>query len=442
MDRDLDFDKYCVLERSPTTVLPSPRRNRLRVLRSEDSNLGRRRSVHRNSVEVGADRKKIEFSSENASALFSSGGVADLLCSSDEDKERNVSSLMSISEQSTSFDPPPVAPDTRAASLSPAHLRGILRVENRNEGGSFFEFSTLSLEGNYTARRWDGLSSWIYTFHCDRSKGNSSSKWKSFKDSRRRIKRSSLIGQMIVTSHISGEEEEEEEVTEYVLYNSAQVRPGTETGGIVIRAPSKKKRRSSKLKNKQQQQHHGDEEDVESSSSSCALRKVHVVIPDGNHSFPGGGGDSGGPSSLLDRWRSGGVCDCGGWDMACRFDVFTSPDIRIDHRNPSQQLFVQGSREAKAAAFSMHRVDDDGSYSVEFHAKLSALQVFSICIAILHSSSQAPSPMKNRENGGSSSQRVFAEEKLDDMVFVSDGKAVYPSVVLNPPPFSPMARVV
>ena len=75
--------------------------------------------------------------------------------------------------------------------------------------------------------------------------------------------------------------------------------------------------------------------------------KVKVVIPTGKHSLPRG--DGRGPSSLLDRWRSGGGCDCGGWDMACPLTVFGNPGIQcaedeplLDNQRPLE-LFLQVS---------------------------------------------------------------------------------------------------
>jgi hypothetical protein len=75
--------------------------------------------------------------------------------------------------------------------------------------------------------------------------------------------------------------------------------------------------------------------------------KVKVVIPTGKHSLPRG--DGRGPSSLLDRWRSDGGCDCGGWDMACPLTVFGNPGIQcaedeplLDNQRPLE-LFLQVS---------------------------------------------------------------------------------------------------
>jgi hypothetical protein len=46
---------------------------------------------------------------------------------------------------------------------------------------------------------------------------------------------------------------------------------------------------------------------------SCGT--IKVVTPSGLHGLSDDNEAS--PSSLLDRWRFGGGCDCGGWDMAC-----------------------------------------------------------------------------------------------------------------------------
>jgi len=47
---------------------------------------------------------------------------------------------------------------------------------------------------------------------------------------------------------------------------------------------------------------------------------MSIVIPAGIHGGPKS--RDGGPSSLIDRWKSGGCCDCGGWDEGCPLTVF------------------------------------------------------------------------------------------------------------------------
>jgi len=46
---------------------------------------------------------------------------------------------------------------------------------------------------------------------------------------------------------------------------------------------------------------------------------MSILIPAGFHGGPRT--RNGGPSSLIDRWRSGGRCDCGGWDEGCPLTV-------------------------------------------------------------------------------------------------------------------------
>lgn len=59
-----------------------------------------------------------------------------------------------------------------------------------------------------------------------------------------------------------------------------------------------------------------------------------VILQDGTHGVP----NKGEPSPLVDRWRSGGVCDCGGWDIGCRL------------RTLSNQVLSSGSRSDKIHA--------------------------------------------------------------------------------------------
>lgn len=84
---------------------------------------------------------------------------------------------------------------------------------------------------------------------------------------------------------------------------------------------------------------------MEGISDISSPRKMHVVVPAGNHSLPIT--ESCGPSPLLDRWRLGGGCDCGGWDMSCPLKVFSNLNVEIgevvplmDDRNKAE-LFVQ-----------------------------------------------------------------------------------------------------
>ena len=61
------------------------------------------------------------------------------------------------------------------------------------------------------------------------------------------------------------------------------------------------------------------------SSESCIQNNgecstsMSILIPAGFHGGPRT--RNGGPSSLIERWRSGGHCDCGGWDEGCPLTV-------------------------------------------------------------------------------------------------------------------------
>ncbi|MBA0552851.1 hypothetical protein Golob_023627 [Gossypium lobatum] len=182
--------------------------------------------------------------------------------------------------------------------------------------------------------------------------------------------------------------------------------------------------------------------------------KVKVVIPTGNHGYPST--ETSGPSSLLDRWRNGGGCDCGGWDMACPLVVFGNPSINcsedqllVDSEQPFE-LFLQGAKE-NTPALTMTAIE--GGYAVDFHAKLSALQAFSICVAILHGSETPKATGEPQTNHlpECNSLKSFLEDEVKFLIEAvteeekkkKAGKRaipIPPSYVINPP-FSPIARV-
>lgn len=99
------------------------------------------------------------------------------------------------------------------------------------------------------------------------------------------------------------------------------------------------------------------------------------------------------------------------------------------------------------------RVIGDGKYAVDFHAQLSSLQAFSICIAILHAGDEASiiaTQERSKQMARSDSLMLFAEEEITNMMdaIPKEGKPkaskmeemILPSFVLDPP-FSPIARV-
>lgn len=128
----------------------------------------------------------------------------------------------------------------------------------------------------------------------------------------------------------------------------ANLHPDLEIAAIVIQVPFGKRKSlkykcGAKINNKVQAEPLDFSEKKEALDISPA--KVKVVTASGNHGFPSG--DSRGPSPLLDRWRLGGGCDCGGWDMACPLSVLDNPCIHnvedcshMEYQQPLE-LFVQ-----------------------------------------------------------------------------------------------------
>ncbi|CAK8579198.1 unnamed protein product [Lathyrus sativus] len=196
---------------------------------------------------------------------------------------------------------------------------------------------------------------------------------------------------------------------------------------------------------------------VDQSRKSLVDRKFHeqlkVVIPTGYHGLPNT--ECRGPSSLLDRLRHGGGCDCGGWDMACPLVILGNPSLQFaeDHSLIEEyqplELFVQGAKES-SPTFSMKMVEE-GNYAIDFHAKLSTLQAFSICVAILHGTYPFSSSMnqKNQQLTQCSSLKMLLEEDVECFFksITTEKKTAcktpngVPRSYVPNPPFSPIARV-
>lgn len=96
-------------------------------------------------------------------------------------------------------------------------------------------------------------------------------------------------------------------------------------------------------------------------------------------------------------------------------------------------------------------VIEEGLYTVDFHAQLSTLQAFSICVAVLHGTETSADAGEERERQllAGDSLKVLIEEEVKFLIeavtaekknVIKRVKEIPPSYVLNPP-FSPIARV-
>ncbi|GFP99181.1 hypothetical protein PHJA_002062000 [Phtheirospermum japonicum] len=435
------------------------------------------------SERVLVERKKIELSRVNNYVPTSSFGIIDSLCSSDEDSEQNmppVNGPNGPQEKDTPFDlrkslsarfggthstsKPEIDPISRFSPVkkmfdpfvksksnrnksirkstvsdlsdekenrnsSPAHLHGLLKTGNRR-GALFFEFLVKSTEDFYAARTKkdeNGLTC-VYTFYSLHMRRTSHSE------------SSSLVGRMDVSCH--------QLVTEFVLCDNIHSRKSTSDKMIKDQLIIKRScgNEIAAVVMQDLRQLGKAEEGVSDISSDV---KMHVLTPAGNHGLPIIS-EKGGPARLLDRWRLGGGCDCGGWDMACPLDVFSNPKFKIadlaDNRN-SAQLFIQGKRD-DIPAFAMRGIGD-GKYEVDFHARLSSLQAFSISVAMLHAAGRKRSTSQMSQIGSptlcarsiiESTVDALAKEENEEISNVNKKEHVLSSFVLNPP-FSPIARV-
>ncbi|KAJ7524865.1 hypothetical protein O6H91_17G025200 [Diphasiastrum complanatum] len=122
-----------------------------------------------------------------------------------------------------------------------------------------------------------------------------------------------------------------------------------------------------------------------------------VILPAGKHGCPTYGFS--GPQPLIDRWRSGGTCDCGSWDLGCGLVVLDNHHIQTNSGkndrnnngtygddqayNKLLEMHVQGKKQ-DVPAFSLTTMSE-GLFSVDFKAPFSSLQAFATAVAVLHS---------------------------------------------------------
>ncbi|KAK9279231.1 hypothetical protein L1049_012909 [Liquidambar formosana] len=168
-----------------------------------------------------------------------------------------------------------------------------------------------------------------------------------------------------------------------------------------------------------------------------------VILPSGVHSQP----NNGEPSSLIKRWVSGGVCDCGGWDLGCNLRVLGSQNQLNKRLSPFEacsttnqfQLCSQGGVQDNQVVFSLAPFKD-GIYSVEFNSSLTLLQAFSISVAALDSKKRSEhSEPINFFQGKTSQETILVEN--DGPKVANQVQAEVPPRYVSYPPLSPVGRV-
>ncbi|KAI8560613.1 hypothetical protein RHMOL_Rhmol04G0271700 [Rhododendron molle] len=154
------------------------------------------------------------------------------------------------------------------------------------------------------------------------------------------------------------------------------------------------------------------------------LISTRVIIPGGVHGLP----CKGVPSPLIDRWKSGGSCDCGGWDVGCKLRILANENHRQCLNKYRFELFDQEETQDNQPIFSMRPLEK-GNFSVEFSSSISMLQAFSICVVVISSQMSFDFSELNHP----------AEEKWLQESNNVRGEA--PTKYVQSPPSSPVGRV-
>ncbi|XP_052175927.1 uncharacterized protein LOC127790446 [Diospyros lotus] len=256
-----------------------------------------------------------------------------------------------------------------------------------------------------TASGKDGTE-WIYNFHSVHASKKSGSRVNQADKGKGCGFGYNTIGQMKVSSS-----DEVGTATEFVLYGVGQADPKTqdlmpdkELAAIIVEIPV-----GNSCGDVEDQIRKGKELTGNASVeclkkretekfSSTRVSSTTVILPGGVHGFP----NKGVPSPMINRWRSRGSCDCGGWDVGCKLRILTNEDQNCEQLGPSRPcsnldqfvLFDQGGAQGNRLIFSLASLKK-GIYTVEFSSSISLLQAFSICVAVLSSQKSFDFPEVN-----------------------------------------------
>ncbi|CAL4912488.1 unnamed protein product [Urochloa decumbens] len=167
-----------------------------------------------------------------------------------------------------------------------------------------------------------------------------------------------------------------------------------ELAAIVVREQQQKRKKEPvvggwglKFLEKAGLNHSEGTEDPDVQNKNVAAKCITTIFPRGYHGSTVL--KSSGPSGLIERWRSGGCCDCGGWDLGCPIRVLNNDGCASLPEEESQdsrsvELSIKGVK--KETMLKLVNITED--LYILYYSSLSPLQCFSTGIAIVHS--QAP----------------------------------------------------
>ncbi|XVF08200.1 hypothetical protein REPUB_Repub06bG0205900 [Reevesia pubescens] len=268
-----------------------------------------------------------------------------------------------------------------------------------------------------------------------------------------------IIGQMkISNSHISDliaqDNGNQYLVRESVLFGaeqrqadqaSAKFTPNTELAAVVIKIPGES---NNVLQGDEDVMKKGFTESLATDGCNCnstenaSFNSTTVILPGGVHSLP----NKGIPSPLVDRWKSGGLCDCGGWDVGCKLRILSNQSSRCCKISRTCQacldpnrleLYAQGEALQNRPIFSLvpHK---NGIYAIEFSSSITALQAFSISVTVISCQKSIDLP----EFGSLHEGKVIKETMVNDSLGLENKPTInVPAKYAPNPPHSPVGRV-
>lgn len=137
-------------------------------------------------------------------------------------------------------------------------------------------------------------------------------------------------------------------IKESVLYG-VEVRPtdrgspklmtNKELAAIVVKLPSESSS-NSQAEKAQNRDKNKFEKGFTELLQECG--STSVILPGGIHGLP----SKGGPTPLIQRWKTGGLCDCGGWDVGCKLRI-------LANHEPTDQMSSTSNPFADAAPFEL-----------------------------------------------------------------------------------------
>lgn len=168
-----------------------------------------------------------------------------------------------------------------------------------------------------------------------------------------------------------------------------------------------------------------------------------VILPGGNHSLP----NEGVPSPLIHRWRSGGSCDCGGWDVGCKLRILSNGSQCNEIPRTSKsclmpdcfELFSEGANQQDQPIFSLAQVEK-GMYSIEFSSSISSLQAFFIGVTVISCQKSTDLLDVSNASGEKFQQEPRNSSDVTKTIHTMPSGKTHVKYTLSPP-LSPFERV-